>query len=149
MPLAALAGAPQDVGQGTALKSGLERKEKPLRGDNPQVRRDPGARRDGRPDPEKSKRNRQMWENLPEEERELLRRKAREIHQNAKNRVAEILRQSEVQFSPEQRAEFFRRYMEERREIERTLRERMQQERERMEAAAIQKIQAEIQATSE
>jgi hypothetical protein len=149
LPITALAGSPQDGRESAASKPALERSEKLSRGDNPQGRRDPDARRDGRTDPEKSKRNRQLWENMPEEERELLRRKAREMHQNAKNRVEEILRQNEVRFSPEQRAEFIRRYMEERREIEQILRERMQQERERMEAAAIQKIQAEIQATPE
>jgi len=149
LPMAAFAGTPQDGLEGTSSKPELQRSETPPRADNPQGRRDPDARRDGRPDPEKSKRNRQLWENMPEEERELLRRKAREMHQNAKNRVEEILKQNEAQFTPGQRADFLRRYMEERREIERILRERMQQERERMEAAAIQKIQAEILSAAE
>ncbi len=126
------------------VKRAEERSGSTLRGENAPERRPPDARRDGRPDLEKVKRNRQMWENMSEEERELLRRKAREMKHHAERRVEQILERRGIQLTPGQRERFFQRYVEERREIERVLRERMQQERERMEEAAIQKIQAEI-----
>jgi hypothetical protein len=134
----------QDEPDARPVKRAEERSGSTLRGENGPERRPPDARRDGRPDSEKVKRNRQMWENMSEEERELLRRKAREMKHHAERRVEQILERRGIQLTPEQRERFFQRYVEERREIERVLRERMQQEREGMEEAAIQKIQAEI-----
>lgn len=86
---------------------------------------------------------------MSEEERDLLRRKAKEMHREAKMRVEQILKENGAAFTPEQREEFFRRYMQERRRIERTLREKMQKEREVLEMEAVKRIQAEVLATTE
>jgi hypothetical protein len=96
-------------------------------------------------DPEKFQRNRKIWENLPEEERALLRRKAREMHERAKERVEEILEKKGLQLDGEDRAKFFRRYFEERRKIENFLRKKMHEERRIMENEAIKKIAAEFE----
>jgi len=104
----------------------------------------PEVRRESPREPGRFHENRKVWENLPEEEREVLRRKAREMHQQTRRRVEEILAREGTQLNAAQREEFVKRYFEERREIERTLRQRMQEERERLEARAVQKIQDEI-----
>lgn len=144
MPLLANAQEPQERLQSSPPSLAEDETNSKSMHDNPRKQRGTDARPDGRRDREQSKRNRHLWENMSEQEREIFRRKAKELHQNAKFRVEEILQERGIELTPEQRAEFFRRYIEERREIERALRERMQQERERMEAEAIEKIQAEI-----
>jgi hypothetical protein len=89
---------------------------------------------------DRQKQNHQTWEAASDEERQAYRERARALREQSAQHVREILLENGLTLDETQRREFFHAYMKGRRQIERALREQMQQERERQEKALIQEL---------
>lgn len=96
----------------------------------------------GRPGPEgeRIRRNREMWRELPEEQKEAMRQRARELHRMVRQEAETALRDSGLQLDEAQTKAFFQRYTQLRRELEKELRRELEEKR----REGIQRIQQEM-----
>jgi len=93
---------------------------------------------------EKFRRNFDAWRQLQPEERDNLRKKEREHMEKAKQEMEALISESGLQLTENQRKNLKRRYIDERREMERELRELLQKERDRRLPGLRQKLIEEI-----
>jgi hypothetical protein len=91
-------------------------------------------------DGERVRRNREVWKELPEEERQAMRERAQEFHRSVRQEAQTALDESGLKLDEATAREFFQRYMHLRRQLEKQLREELNEKRQ----VGIREIQAEM-----
>src|ERR1051326_3082598 len=90
-------------------------------------------------------RNAERWMRMSPEERNLMRQRENLRRETIKRETEAALRDSGLHLSPQERAEFESRYIQERRKVEQSLRQQIEAEREKELPALIQQLKREFQ----
>jgi hypothetical protein len=91
------------------------------------------------------RRNAERWMQMSPEERNVLRQRENVRRQTIQRETESAIRQSGLRLSPQERAEFESRYIQERRKVEQTLRQQIETERQQQLPALIQQLKKEFQ----
>jgi len=91
------------------------------------------------------RRNAERWMQMSPEERNVLRQRENLRHQMIQRETEAALRDSGLRLSPQERAQFESRYIQERQKVERTLRQQIEAERQQQLPALIQQLKKEFQ----
>jgi hypothetical protein len=95
-------------------------------------------------DRQRFKSNVERWLALPPEERRVLREREGIRRERLQREADEAMRATGLQLEAEKRAQFEQRYVEERRRIDRALREELRQKRERELAPVVERLKKEF-----
>jgi hypothetical protein len=98
----------------------------------------PAARQDFR-------RNAERWLRMSPEERNVLRQRENLRRETIRRETESALRDSGLHLNPQERAQFESRYIQERRKVERALRQQIETERQQQLPALIQQLKKEFQ----
>jgi hypothetical protein len=90
-------------------------------------------------------RNAQLWNQMSPEQRNLMRQRETMRRQIITREADAAVRDSGLQLSPQQRARFESRYIQERRKVEQSLRQQIETERQKDIPALIQQLRKEFQ----
>jgi hypothetical protein len=91
------------------------------------------------------RRNAERWLRMSPEERDVMRRRENLRRETIRRETEAALRDSGLHLSPQERAQFESRYIQERRKVERTLRQQIEAERQQELPALIQQLKKEFQ----
>ena len=91
------------------------------------------------------RRNAERWMQMSPEERNVLRQRENVRRQTIQRETDAALRDSGLRLSPQERAQFESRYIQERRKVEQTLRQQIEAERQKELPALIQQLKKEFQ----
>src|SRR5438128_4546511 len=91
------------------------------------------------------RRNAERWMQMSPEERNVLRQRENLRRQTIQRETESALRESGLRLSPQERAQFESRYIQERRKVEQTLRQQIEAERQKELPALIQQLKREFQ----
>lgn len=89
---------------------------------------------------EKPGENWKRWQGLPEEERKILRERAKKMRREAQERLLQRLEERGITLPPERHRGFLEAYWKGRREIERSLREEFHRKRQELEEALFDRL---------
>jgi hypothetical protein len=90
-------------------------------------------------------RNAERWLRMSPAERNVMRQRENLRRETIRRETDSALRDSGLQLNPQQRAQFESRYIQERRKVERTLRQQIETERQKEIPALIQELRKEFQ----
>jgi hypothetical protein len=90
-------------------------------------------------------RNAERWLRMSPEERNVMRQRENLRHETIRRETEAALRDSGLRLSPQERAQFESRYIQERRKVEQTLRQQIEAERQQQLPALIQQLKKEFQ----
>jgi hypothetical protein len=90
-------------------------------------------------------RNAERWLRMSPEERNVMRQRENLRRETIRRETEAALRDSGLRLSPQERAQFESRYIQERRKVERALRQQIQSERQQQLPALIQELKKEFQ----
>jgi hypothetical protein len=90
-------------------------------------------------------RNAERWLRMSPEERNVLRQRENLRRETIRRETETALRQSGLHLSPQERAQFESRYIQERRKVEQSLRQQIEAERQQQLPALIQQLKKEFQ----
>src|SRR5205807_6452227 len=90
-------------------------------------------------------RNAERWLRMSPEERNVMRQRENLRRETIKRETESALRDSGLRLSPQERAQFESRYIQERRKVEQTLRQQIESERQKELPALIQQLKKEFQ----
>jgi hypothetical protein len=90
-------------------------------------------------------RNAERWLRMSPEERNVLRQRENLRRETIRRETEAALRDSGLRLSPQERAQFESRYIQERRKVEQTLRQQIEAERQKELPALIQQLKKEFQ----
>jgi hypothetical protein len=90
-------------------------------------------------------RNAQLWMQMSPEQRNLMRQRENTRRQIITREADAAVRDSGLKLNPQERAQFESRYIQERRKVERTLRQQIETERQKEIPALIQQLRKEFQ----
>ncbi|HST09718.1 MAG TPA: hypothetical protein VLL05_05035 [Terriglobales bacterium] len=90
-------------------------------------------------------RNAQLWMKMSPEQRNLMRQRETVRRQTITREADAAVRDSGLQLSPQERAQFESRYIQERRKVEQSLRQQIETERQKEIPALIQQLRKEFQ----
>ena len=90
-------------------------------------------------------RNAERWMRMSPEERNVMRQRENQRRQMIRRETEAALRESGLNLSPQERAQFESRYVQERRKVEQTLRQQIEAERQKELPALIQQLKKEFQ----
>jgi hypothetical protein len=91
------------------------------------------------------RRNAERWMRMSPEERNVMRQRENVRRETIKRETDAALRDSGLRLSPQERAQFESRYVQERRKVEQTLRQQIETERQKELPALIQQLKKEFQ----
>ena len=91
------------------------------------------------------RRNAERWMQMSPEERNVLRQRENLRRQAIQRETESALRESGLRLSPQERAQFESRYVQERRKVEQSLRQQTETERQKELPALIQQLKKEFQ----
>src|SRR5919109_769826 len=91
------------------------------------------------------RRNAERWMRMSPEERNVMRQRENLRRQTIQRQTEAAVRESGLRLSPQERAQFESRYIQERRKVERTLRQQIEAERQKEIPALIQQLKKEFQ----
>src|SRR6266571_90968 len=91
------------------------------------------------------RRNAERWMHMSPEERNVMRQRENLRRETIKRETDAALRQSGLSLTPQERAQFESRYIQERRKVEQTLRQQIEAERQKELPALIQQLKKEFQ----
>src|SRR5882724_1263090 len=91
------------------------------------------------------RRNAERWMRMSPEERNVMRQRENLRRETIKRETDTALRQSGLSLTPQERAQFESRYVQERRKVEQTLRQQIEAERQKELPALIQQLKKEFQ----
>ena len=91
------------------------------------------------------RRNAERWMQMSPEERNVLRQRENLRRQTIQRETESALRESGLRLSPQERAQFESRYIQERRKVEQSLRQQTETERQKELPALIQQLKKEFQ----
>src|SRR5213596_4130145 len=91
------------------------------------------------------RRNAERWMRMSPEERNVMRQRENLRQETIKRETDAALRQSGLSLTPQERAQFESRYIQERRKVEQTLRQQIEAERQQQLPALIQQLKKEFQ----
>jgi len=91
------------------------------------------------------RRNAERWVQMSPEERNMMRQRENLRRQTIQRETEAALRESGLHLSPQERAQFESRYVQERRKVEQTLRQQIEEERQKELPALIQQLKKEFQ----
>ena len=91
------------------------------------------------------RRNAERWMQMSPEERNVMRQRENLRRETIKRETEAAVRQSGLRLSPQERAQFESRYIQERQKVERTLRQQIEAERQQQLPALIQQLKKEFQ----
>jgi hypothetical protein len=91
------------------------------------------------------RRNAERWMHMSPEERNVMRQRENLRQEKIKGETDAALRQSGLNLSPQERAQFESRYIQERRKVEQSLRQQIETERQKELPALIQQLKKEFQ----
>jgi hypothetical protein len=91
------------------------------------------------------RRNAERWMQMSPEERNVMRQRENLRRETIKRETDTALRQSGLSLTPQERAQFESRYVQERRKVEQTLRQQIEAERQKELPALIQQLKREFQ----
>jgi hypothetical protein len=91
------------------------------------------------------RRNAERWIHMSPEERNVMRQRENLRRETIKRETDAALRDSGLRLSPQERAQFESRYVQERRKVEQTLRQQIESERQKELPALIQQLKKEFQ----
>ena len=91
------------------------------------------------------RRNAELWMRMSPDQRNLMRQRENMRRQIMTREADSAVRDSGLQLSPQERAQFESRYIQERRKVERTLRQQIENERQKEIPALIQQLRKEFQ----
>src|SRR5437868_5732612 len=91
------------------------------------------------------RRNAERWMHMSPEERNVMRQRENLRRETIKRETESALRDSGLRLSPQERAQFESRYIQERRKVEQTLRQQIESERQKELPALIQQLKKEFQ----
>jgi hypothetical protein len=91
------------------------------------------------------RRNAERWMHMSPEERNVMRQRENLRQEKIKRETDAALRQSGLNLSPQERAQFESRYIQERRKVEQSLRQQVETERQKELPALIQQLKKEFQ----
>jgi len=91
------------------------------------------------------RRNAERWMRMSPEERNVMRQRENLRRETIKRETDAALRQSGLSLTPQERAQFESRYIQERRKVEQTLRQQIEAERQKELPALIQQLKREFQ----
>jgi hypothetical protein len=91
------------------------------------------------------RRNAERWMHMSPEERNVMRQRENLRRQTIQRETEAALRDSGLHLSPQERAQFESRYIQERRKVEQTLRQQIEAERQKELPALIQQLKKEFQ----
>ena len=91
------------------------------------------------------RRNAERWMRMSPEERNVMRQRENLRQETIKRETDAALRQSGLSLTPQERAQFESRYIQERRKVEQTLRQQIEAERQKELPALIQQLKKEFQ----
>src|SRR5438093_7870373 len=91
------------------------------------------------------RRNAERWMRMSPEERNVMRQRENLRRQTIRRETEAALRDSGLHLNPQERAQFESRYIQERRNVERTLRQQIETERQQQLPALIQQLKKEFQ----
>jgi len=94
------------------------------------------------------RRNAERWMQMSPAERNVLRQRENLRRQTIQRETESALRESGLRLSPQERAQFESRYIQERRKVEQSLRQQIELERQKELPALIQQLKKEFQLTS-
>ena len=90
-------------------------------------------------------RNAERWLRMSPEERNVLRQRENQRRETIRRETEAALRDSGLHLNPQERAQFESRYIQERRKVERTLRQQIQTERQQQLPELIRQLKKEFQ----
>ena len=90
-------------------------------------------------------RNAERWMRMSPEERNVMRQRENLRHETIRRETEAAVRDSGLHLSPQERAQFESRYIQERRKVEQTLRQQIEAERQQQLPALIQQLKKEFQ----
>ena len=90
-------------------------------------------------------RNAERWLRMSSEERNVMRQRENLRRETIRRETEAAVRESGLHLSPQERAQFESRYIQERRKVERALRQRIETERQQELPALIQQLKKEFQ----
>jgi hypothetical protein len=90
-------------------------------------------------------RNAERWLRMSPEERNVMRQRENLRRETIRRETDAALRDSGLKLNPQERAQFESRYIQERRKVERTLRQQIESERQKELPALIQELKKEFQ----
>jgi hypothetical protein len=90
-------------------------------------------------------RNAERWLRMSPEERNVMRQRENLRHETIRRETEAALRDSGLRLTPQERAQFESRYIQERRKVEQTLRQQIEAERQQQLPALIQQLKKEFQ----
>ena len=90
-------------------------------------------------------RNAERWLRMSPEERNVLRQRENLRRETIRRETDAAIRDSGLKLNPQERAQFESRYIQERRKVERTLRQQIESERQKELPALIQELKKEFQ----
>jgi len=90
-------------------------------------------------------RNAERWLQMSPEERNVMRQRENLRRETIRHETEAALRDSGLRLSPQERAQFESRYIQERRKVEQTLRQQIEAERQQQLPALIQQLKKEFQ----
>lgn len=88
--------------------------------------------------------NAERWLQMPAEEQRMLREREEMRRERARREAEAALRQSGLELEAERRAQYEKRYLQERRRIEQSLREELEQKRQRELAPVVERLKKEF-----
>jgi len=91
------------------------------------------------------RRNAERWMQMSPEERNVMRQRENLRRETIKRETEAAVRDSGLRLSPQERAQFESRYIQERQKVERTLRQQVEAERQQQLPALIQQLKKEFQ----
>ncbi|PYI66667.1 MAG: hypothetical protein DMF07_03635 [Verrucomicrobia bacterium] len=91
------------------------------------------------------RRNAERWMQMSPEERNVMRQRENLRRETIKRETEAAVRESGLRLSPQDRAQFESRYVQERQKVERTLRQQIEAERQKELPALIQQLKKEFQ----
>jgi hypothetical protein len=91
------------------------------------------------------RRNAEIWMQMSPEQRNLMRQRENMRQQTITREAEAAVRDSGLQLTPQQRAQFESRYIQERRKVEQTLRQQIEAERQKEIPALIRELRKEFQ----
>lgn len=91
------------------------------------------------------RRNAERWLRMSPEERNVLRQRENQRRETIRRETQAALRDSGLHLNPQERAQFESRYIQERRKVERTLRQQIQTERQQQLPELIRQLKKEFQ----
>ena len=91
------------------------------------------------------RRNAERWMHMSPEERNVMRQRENLRRETIKRETEAAVRDSGLRLSPQERAQFESRYIQERQKVERTLRQQIEAERQKELPALIQQLKKEFQ----